>query len=287
MKDFISDHKRLSIGVVLYISVFIVSKFVSPWQIADLTINDFDSNMSNMVMDKLPVNIIFFGIYELCELLFYSTESGEMGSDENAMVFFVAACAFFTYTHLIRRLFINEDIDDFPPEKITLDFIYDNIFAYISSLLVFYLYMPVSELVINIFTGGNMFLIVVITLLLIFLILIPAIPQILQLLTYIAAIYGITKLINFMNASLEWNIILKTVLIFAVAIILIVITNIIVNVFIEILESKVREFLVCLVTEAFPSFITFLIMVVKFIIKATIVIAVLMLIAFIATEIVS
>lgn len=105
MKDFISDHKRLTIGIVIYIAVFIVSNFLSPWQTGEITINDLESDSANIVTDKVPVNIIFFGIYELCELLFYanSLDSFESG---NSIMFFVSACAIFTYMYFVKRIFI-------------------------------------------------------------------------------------------------------------------------------------------------------------------------------------
>lgn len=280
LKDFISGHKRLTIGIILYIAVFIVSKFISPWQIADITINDFEADSANMVMDKLPVNIIFFGIYELCELLFYADASGMLESGHGIM-FFVSACAIFTYMYFIKKIFINEDSDDCFSEKITLDFIYDNIFAYISSLLVYYLYKPVSGLVVNIFKGDAFWLKAVVSIMIILVMIIPAIPQLLQVFAYVFAISKVTDLLNLMDSSIEWNIVLKSIVIFGTAFILIALINIIINIILEKAENRIGEFL----TEAFPALFALAIAIIKFCIGAVIFMIILFVILFIITKI--
>lgn len=276
MKDFISDHKRLTIGIVIYIAVFIVSNFLSPWQTGELTMNDFDSDSSNMVTDRIPVTIIFFGIYELCELLFYadSLESG------NSIMFFISACAIFTYMYFIKRIFINEDSDDFLPEKIALDFIYDNIFAYASSLIVYYLYNPVSTFISHIIVNKNFLLRAVTIIAIILLIIIPALPQFLQVLSYVMAISKITELLNYMDISLKWNIILKTIAIFAVAIILIILLNIIINILLEKAENLIGNFL----KEALPTMFYSLIAIFGIIIGLVIFVIILILILFIISK---
>lgn len=279
MKNFILGHKRLTVGIILYIAVFIVSKFLSPWQIGDITISDFNSDSSNIVTDKVPVNIIFFGIYELCELLFYASSNSIMNS-VHGMMFFVSACALFTYMYFIKKLFINEYSDDFLPEKIILDFIYDNIFAYISSLIVYYLYIPVSGLVIKVFEGDAFWLKALVSIMLILVLIIPAIPQFLQVLAYVFAISKITLLLNYMDKSINWNIILKIIVIFAVAFILIALTNVIINVFLEKAENRTGEFLL----EAFPALFSLAIAILKFCLGLVILMLVLFAIAFIITK---
>ncbi len=279
LKNFILGHKLLTVGIILYITVFIVSKFLSPWQIGDITISDFDSDSSNIVTDKVPVNIIFFGIYELCELLFYASSNSTMDS-VHGMMFFISACALFTYMYFIKKLFINEYSDDFLPEKIILDFIYDNIFAYISSLIVYYLYSPVSGLVIKVFEGDTFWLKALISIMLILVLIIPAIPQFLQVLAYVFAISKITLILNYMDKSINWNIILKIIVIFSVAFILISLTNLIINVFLEKAENRIGEFLLI----AFPTFFELAIVILKFCLGVIIFMLVLFAIAFIITK---
>lgn len=279
LRNLISGHKRLTIGIILYIAVFIVSKFLSPWQIGDITISDFDSDSSNIVMDKVPVNIIFFGIYELCELLFYATSSGMLESGHDIM-FFISSCALFTYMYFIKKLFINEYSDDFLPEKIILDFIYDNIFAYISSLIVYYLYSPVSGLVVKVFEGDTFWLKALVSIMLILVLIIPAIPQFLQVLSYVFAISKITILLNHMDSSINRNIILKIIVIFAVAFILIALTNIIINIFLEKAENRIGEFLLA----AFPTLFGLAMTILKFCLGVVIFMLILFAIAFIITK---
>ena len=278
MKYFILNHKRLTIGIILYIAVFIVSNFLSPWQADNITINDFvDVDSTNIVTNKIPVNILFFGIYELSELLFYSDSL----KDGNGFIFFISACAIFTYMYLIKRIFINEDSDDFLPEKLTLDFIYDNIFAYASSLIVYYLYDPVSKFIAHIITDGNFIVKATIIIAMILLILIPSLPQLLQILSYVLAISKITELLNYMDISLKWNIILKTIAIFAVATILIVLLNIIVNVILEKMEISVGNFL----KETFPTLFALAVYILSIIIQLLILSVILFIIAIIIVKI--
>lgn len=279
MKDFISDHKRLTIGIAIYIAVFIVSNFLSPWQIGEITISDLESDSANMVTDKVPVNIIFFGIYELCELLFYVSYTDSFDSG-NSVMFFISACAIFTYMYFVKRIFINEDSDDFLPEKIALDFIYDNIFAYASSLIVYYLYKPVSTLVSHAFESEKIFFRAVTFIAIILLIIIPALPQFLQVLSYVMAISKITELLNYMDISLRCNIILKTIAVFAVAIILIVLLNIVINILLEKAEDLIGNFL----KETFPAIFTLAICILKLFVGLIILAVILIVISFIVVK---
>lgn len=246
MRYFISTHKRLTVGVILYIAVFIVSIFISPWQIEDITVAEVDADSSNLVMNKIPINIIYFGIYEIYELLAYS------GSDTfttNSIMFFFSACALFTYAYFIRKLFIsNDDITDTKIEKIALDFIYDNIFAYIICLLSYYFYKPVSEKVLPAFESDNFWIKALAIIMLIMFIIVPSIPQLLQLLAYVFLISKTSDLLNWIDKSLEWNIIIKTIFIFLVAVLAIILTNLIINILLDRLQIAVAEFFM----TAFP-----------------------------------
>ena len=141
MKNFIINHKRLTIGIILYIAVFIVSSFISPWQIRDVNFSDLEIDHTIGVVDKVPLKIIYFGIYELVELLVYA---GSESFTANGLMFFITVCALFSYTYIIRSFVIKNEFDS-KAEEMALDFIYDNIFAYISSVLAYFLYSPIAK----------------------------------------------------------------------------------------------------------------------------------------------
>lgn len=266
MKYFISNHKRLTLGIILYIAVFIVSSYISPWQVRDITLNDLEITESNMVMDKVPINIIYFGIYELCELLLYA----ESAYKTNGLMFFITACAIFSYTYFIKKhLIVDEYLDDFP-EKVALDFIYDNIFAYVISLIIYYFYEPVAGQV-NQWLKTDVFILraIIIGAIILF-IAIPSIPQLLHLLAYIFSVMLITKLLNYIDNSLEWNIILKTIIIALVAVILFIAINLFIGMILERLQEMLMEFLLA----TFPLLIALIIWLIKFCIKAVIALAV-------------
>jgi len=273
LKDFILNHKRLVIGIVLYIAVFIVSGYISPWQVRDITLDDFEVTESNIILEKAPVKIIYFGIYELCELLVYADE-------KSGFMFFITACAFFTYAYFIKKLFIREEYPDSIAEKITLDFIYDNIFAYIISLLVYYLYKPVSGKIGDFIQSDSFWLKSALILALIIFIILPAIPQVLQVFAYVYAILGIVDLLNHIDSSLDWNIILKSILMFVVASVIIVLLNIIINILLEGLQKWIGGILL----GVFPVMGVIAVTAVKFCIKAILFISLLMLVVWLITK---
>lgn len=239
MKNFILNHKRLTIGIILYIAVFIVSSFISPWQIRDITFNDLEVDQTIGVVDKVPLKIIYFGIYELVELLVYA---GSDGFSANGLMFFISVCALFSYTYIIRSLFIKNEFDS-KAEEMAIDFIYDNIFAYISSVLVYFLYNPIAKKVYEIMNGDKSTLLKVLAVLIVVLfVVIPSIPQILQLLAYVFSISWTVKLLVTLNESLTWNIILKTIVIVLAGTVLIILINLIINGLLEKMQEKLVEF---------------------------------------------
>ncbi|MDE5945684.1 MAG: hypothetical protein K2G63_00035 [Oscillospiraceae bacterium] len=266
MKYFISNHKRLTLGIILYIAVFIVSSYISPWQIRDVTLSDLEITESNIVMNKIPINIIYFGIYELCELLIYANSAYET----SGLMFFITACAIFSYTYFIRKYFIIDEYIDELPERLALDFIYDNIFAYIISLLIYYFYTPVAGKINHWLTSDVFILRAVIIVALILFIIIPSIPQLFNLLAYIFSVMMITMLLNYIDESLDWNIILKALIIVLTASILLIVVNIFINILLERLQEMLLNFL----SATFPVLIALGIWLVKFCIKAVITLAV-------------
>ncbi|MGN1037670.1 MAG: hypothetical protein ACI4PX_07845 [Ruminococcus sp.] len=240
MKNFILSHKRLSVGIILYIAVFIVSGFISPWQIRDINLSDLDIDDSAGVMDKVPLKIIYFGIYELIELLVYA-DSDVFSA--NGIMFFISVCALFSYTYVIRKSFIKNELDS-KAEEIAIDFIYDNIFAYISSLIAYYFYKSVEVKIAEIMGGGKTWLICLTVFIIICFVIIPAFPQLLQLLAYVFLVSMTAKLLVTMDSLIEWNIIIKKIIIFLVGAVLIVLINLVINVLLERMQSAVAEFLV-------------------------------------------
>lgn len=239
MKNFIINHKRLTIGIILYIAVFIVSSFISPWQIRDVNFSDLEIDHTIGVVDKVPLKIIYFGIYELVELLVYA---GSESFTANGLMFFITVCALFSYTYIIRSFVIKNEFDS-KAEEMALDFIYDNIFAYISSVLAYFLYSPIAKKVYTIMNSDKSTLFKILTVLIIlFFVIIPSLPQLLQLLAYVFSISWTVKLLVTINETLKWNIILKTILIVLVGAVLIVLINLIINGLLDKMQEKLVEF---------------------------------------------
>ena len=240
MKNFILSRKRLVIGIILYIAVFIVSGFLSPWQIREINFSDLDVGDSVEVMDRVPLKIIYFGIYELVELLVYA-ESESFSA--NGIMFFISVCALFSYTYVIRKSFIKNELDS-KVEEISIDFIYDNIFAYIASLIAYYFYKPVAGKVAGIMDGDKKWLICLTVFIIICFVIIPAFPQLLQMLAYVFLVSMTAKLLVTMDSLIKWNAIIKNIVIFLVGAVLIVLINLIINFLLERMQSIIAEFLV-------------------------------------------
>lgn len=240
MTNFVSNHKRLIIGIGLYIAVFIVSIFVSPWSLGELGINEVIDVSESVVTDKIPVNVIFFGIYELIELMDYSLSDalGEGGD----ILFFVAACAMFSFAKLINKFVIQDDFDDFP-ESLVLDFLYDNIFAYVACLITYFAYPPVRGIVNNVFDGDTFWLKAVVVVALAIVVFVPSLLNISQVIVYALSVSAILELLSLIERSLNWYIIVEAVIAFTIAAVLLVVVNLIVNMLMDKMLDKLLEFL--------------------------------------------
>ncbi len=240
MANFVSNHKRLIIGVGLYIAVFIVSIFVSPWSIEELGVSDVIGNYESVITDKIPVNIMFFGIYELIELMNYSLSNALCEGGD--ILFFVAACAIFSFAKLINKFLIKDELDDLP-ESLVLDFLYDNILAYIACLITYFAYPPVRGFVNNIFDGDTFWLKAVVVVALIIVVFVPSLLNICQVIVYAFSTSAILELLSLIERSLDWPVIIETIMAFAIAAVLLVVVNLIVNMLMDKMLDKLLEFL--------------------------------------------
>lgn len=236
------SNKRISIGIVLYIAVFIISGIWSPWQADGLAIiEDFTEPADNMVMDIIPINILYFGIYELMQVMAYVNETYEANIGYGIM-FLLSIYASFTYMQcILRKFIIREDSEDISiPAKLIIEFVYDNVLTYISCLLVYYIFPAVWNFTADKFTDFDLLAVMGCAVILLFII-IPGALQLIQMGTYMISMSLITTLLNFMDSKIEWHIVIKTVLIFAVASVLILLVNIVVNLILDRMIGRMVE----------------------------------------------
>lgn len=246
MTDFISEHKKIIIGIILYITLFFISMYISPWQLSNVNANDLLWDTTSTVMDKIPVKIIFFGIYELCELMIYAQYGGF--SSNNTVMFFFSACAIFSYVMIIKQIALNIyengtalEFDfnfDFhlgDVESIILNFICDNVIIYIACLISFYIYTPVADWVNSVYTGGNFWIKTLVVISILFIVILPSLTHFLLFWAYYYAVIGIVNLIIYIDQLLSWHTAIKTVLFFIIAALLIIILNIIFNKLLDVL----------------------------------------------------
>lgn len=240
IKQTIVEHKIIFIALLLYIIIFIISIYLSPWQIENITFTDIDKKLSNADdMSLLNTKFMFYGIYEILEMLIYADSNNYPA---NAILFFITICSLFTYMHYLGEIIIQLIGVENQIEKVALVYIYDNIFSYLVCLLVYYLFNPIYNKISIIYnTSNSMFWQFVIVLLIIFIIIIPSLLQLLKIFSYIGVSIGIIKILETINITFADNQILCVILSFIVTAILILALNIIMEIIMNKLYAETLE----------------------------------------------
>lgn len=283
MIDFISEHKKITVGIILYIALFFTSMYFSPWQLSSVKEIEF--------LDSILLKIVFCGIYELLELMVYSTE----GFPGNSVMFFFTACATFSYIMIIKKIVLNIvddgfefaldldfDLDsafndiinilDFEDvESIIFNYICDNVLIYIACLISFYIYTPAAGWVNSEMTGGNFGVKALMVIFVIFIVIIPSLPHLIPFLAYLLATFGIYELIDYLDRIWSWNPIVKNVLFFIIAALMIIIINILSDKLTNCLYGKIIEFLAGTILYIAMFFIGIIILVVVLLVIALII----------------
>lgn len=233
--EFISGHKKLVIGTALYIAVFITGVFFTPWGGAEISVEEMGEGLvfTNTFMNALPFEFLYYGIAELIQAFGY-IQTLEMGSGIS-LFFYFTVCAVFTYTSALKHLildgrdFFSLDISDMDDmnffEKVTVDYLYDNVGMFLTSVLVRLLYPVAAEGFVRLWSGGNIFLNALLALALAVLILIPMLPNLVYMFLYAFGLQKIIELANMMESGMNMPSFFKTALIFLAAAALILLLN--------------------------------------------------------------
>lgn len=244
---FISEHKKLVIGIVLYLAVAITGIFISPWD-NPLFAEEMSQGygFTNDFMNSLPFELLFSGVAELIESLYY-VQSLELSSGFY-LFFFFTVCAMFTYTSALKHLILDgadyftldmsnmEDLN--PVERIAIDYLYDNVGIFLSSVLVRNLYPFVSGKFAEQWDKNEGIVNFLLIFLVVVLIIIPMLPNLIYLLLYMFGAQGIVLLSNVIDANLDWLPFFKTALLLVTAVLLVVILNILCSVVLEFFQKK-------------------------------------------------
>lgn len=237
----------------------------------EIGISDITSVGENSMIERVPANALYFGIFELCELLVYADTPSVFHG--NFLMFSFAACAVFSIMKLVQDFILGFDPDniddsldldtdgitiDFAPADFSLkeslrptrvitNFLYDNVFAYASCLIMYHAYAPVAEKFNEVFASGSLWNKILAVFIIALLIILPSIPQVIQFLLYVLSTSLLEKLLNHMEVSLPFSGVLSTVVIFAVAVIFLLAVNFII--------TKVGDFTMLFFKAAFPALI--------------------------------
>lgn len=233
--DFISEHKKLCIGIALYIAVFVAGIFFTPWGGAVVSAEEMGEGLvfTNAFMNALPFEFLYYGIAELIQAFGY-IQTLEMG---NLMMlfFYFTVCAVFTYTSALKHLildgkdFFSFDISDMDDmnffEKVSVDYLYDNVGMFLTGVLVRLLYPIAAEGFVGLWNGGNFFVNALLVLAVAVLILIPMLPNLVYMFLYALGLQKIIQLANTMESGMNMPAFFKTALIFLAAAALILLLN--------------------------------------------------------------
>ena len=125
--------------------------------------------------------ILFGGVYDIVSLNHYAHSDSFSG---NSFIFYFVICAVFTYIELLQKKFIDSEKDGFA---------YRNAIAYITCLLVYYLFLPIYEKVHMIYSTGSILIKFIIICLFAVLILLPSLISILRVSLYSTAAVFLTE----------------------------------------------------------------------------------------------
>lgn len=246
MIDFISDfiffHRRLSLGIVLFIAVLIVSNFYSPWVAANGGLAAIYNDPSNSWTDIIMFKLFMFGIYDLLELFYYAMDNPDFSA--GGFMFIIAVCSIFCFTKVIQGFLLETELDDFP-ENVALDLIYDNIFAYVASLILFHCYSPIANSVNQTMSGSGFFAKAFTVILVAALVVIPAIPYLLYIGVYTVSLFFGIQLLDYLEKVITWQIpFFKSAVIFLVSLILILVINLVVSLLLGGIIEAIKNFIV-------------------------------------------
>lgn len=235
-----ADRQRIIFWGGIYLVVFIISIFVSPWSPDDVVFYN---------------KILFFGVYDMLEVT-YSVDGSR------AFGFFFAACTLFGYFRLLKdylqKRFAKRDeivnvikdnssvtvIRRFIPKKKTLDdvvadFSFDNAVSYLICLLLYYLYEPAVEKFQDI-ASDHIFIMSLVAIVLVLIIILPALAEYITYSLYMYLAMKIVELISIIARTIKIEI-LAFLIAWIVLIAGTVIINMITNYISDILQNIVKE----------------------------------------------
>lgn len=231
VRNFVEQHKLLSVGVILYIVVFLVSNFISPWQIEGESVARFFNE--EIALNGGIQKFLFYGIYDLLEVTAYadSTESSDAG-----FTFGILCMVLFSFSNFICYHFFKKNDNFEDEEKMVISYLYDNILAYIICIISYFVYQPFDKLVVNGFNSGNEKIAIIIMIICIAMIVVSYL-QFLKIMIYVSGIELINCLIGFLN-----NFIADELFFSIISFVLTLVMVILINIIVEKITDKILDF---------------------------------------------
>lgn len=242
--DFADEHRRLSAGIVLYVVVFIVSLIYSPWTSA----SSFLSMEDYSFFERIFFKFTFFGVLDFLDLFYYAIDDTIFSG--NGVMFIMSGCALFSIAKFLQDTFISDEFDDLP-ERLAVDFIYDNIFAYAVCVLLFNAYFPIAGKVGSSMADSGFFGKAFIVLIVTALIVVPAIPYLVYIIAYLLSVMLISSFASYLDKTITWSFVFaKDLLIYLVMIVLVLIMSFLVSGLLGMMIDNLKEYLIDTVPEA-------------------------------------
>lgn len=159
----ISEHLPSVLEIVLWIITNIVSAIFSPWD-------------NGPIIDQLLLG----GAYDIWSLKKYASSTYE----GNTIILFIVICAVFSYIQILKKIF----------DKIPDGFAINNLIAYISCILCYYILLPVSDKIIGFYNSMDTQIKIAIFVIFVVFILLPSLISMIRLWLYsiVASFLGTT-----------------------------------------------------------------------------------------------
>jgi hypothetical protein len=234
IKRILNENKYLAIALGLYLSIFILGIFVSPWD------NISNQSIQTVEAKKLGFNIVqikfmLFGIYDM--LIMFSYIFNKYKGFVALIPFFVT-CALFTFSHILIEKISHYFNEENKIKKIISEYCFDNVLGFIVSFIVYYFFAPSFHLIEAGMSHTLLKILIWVLFALIFII--PSIPKLGEFIAYMLFFDLLFDILGKISASVE-NPILSNILIYAATLvlllILILITKILLKILIDIAEG--------------------------------------------------
>ena len=185
---------------------------------------------------------MFFGVLDSLELFYYALDDTLFSG--STVMFALSGCALFSLAKYLQDTFIYDELDALP-ERLAIDFIYDNVFAYIVCVVLFNAYLPIAGKINAALDASGFFVRLFIFLLVTAFIVVPAIPYLLYIIAYLVSVLMIARFAVYVENAITWeSAFAKELVVYLVIIVLVLIMSFLVSGLLGMMIDKLKKYIV-------------------------------------------